>query len=122
MLWEGKSPWYDICYSGVHCLYCYSGTWFTLFIAHDSAYHFISFRTDLSAATNTNLTIPNMHHQGDASDVDDPELDFENREDDWLGDSDDAGSSVFDELEEEEDDERLIVMDDMYGGHGRGDF
>lgn len=51
--------------------------------------------------------------QDDASDTEDPELGFYDREDDWV---DAEGDSEEEIVEAEEDEDELIVnMDDMYG-------
>jgi len=51
--------------------------------------------------------------QDDVSDTEDPELGFDNREDDWVdaeGDSEEEGVGA-----EEDEDELIVAMDDMYG-------
>jgi hypothetical protein len=56
---------------------------------------------------------PQPQYQDEASDMEDPELGFDNREDDWI---DGLGEDSAEELsEDEEDDEMISAMDDMYG-------
>lgn len=45
---ECYNSWHDMRYFSIHCLHCYSGTWFTLFIVFNSAHCFI--RHDLLSA------------------------------------------------------------------------
>jgi hypothetical protein len=61
--------------------------------------------------TETEQVSVRQDHQSD-SDVEDPELGFENREDDYLGEEDVVSE---DELGVESDDSGLLAMDDMYG-------
>jgi hypothetical protein len=59
--------------------------------------------------------IPEWCQQGqdDGSDTENPELGFDNREDDWIDLREDDYEGEVDD--EDEDEELMVAMDDMYG-------
>ena len=65
---------------------------------------------ETSATTEDNM-IPHQPHDENDSEVDDPELCSENREDCDLGEAEEGSENGLDT----EDDDELLAMDDMYG-------
>lgn len=57
------------------------------------------------------VPVPDFAHYEHNSDIEDPELGFDDREDDWV----DIEDGLEDELERDYDDDLLVAMDDMYG-------
>jgi len=65
--------------------------------------------------TDVNLAaLGHLPNGANDSDIDDPELDFANREDD-LGEAEEGSDGEFRVDSDDTDDEELIAMDNMYG-------
>jgi len=54
-------------------------------------------------------------NQYDETDAENPEFGFENREDDWI----DVEEDFREDRYEDDDDDALVAMDDMYGSTGQ---